>query len=55
MSWLGEHWGFIVAAYAAGFGLTLAAIVFTIADSVRQKSRLAALEAAGIHRRSQGS
>ncbi|HUV32744.1 MAG TPA: heme exporter protein CcmD [Devosiaceae bacterium] len=51
---LGEHWVFIVAAYAAAFVLTAALIGWIAADARRQKARLEALEASGIRRRSDG-
>lgn len=52
MGALGEHSGFIIAAY--GFVAVVLAIVIvtTWLDGARQKAKLAALEARGIRRRS---
>ena len=52
MAALGEHAGFIVAAYAFVAVVLAALIGATLLDGARQKAKLAALEARGIRRRS---
>ncbi|MGV3490617.1 MAG: heme exporter protein CcmD [Devosia sp.] len=50
----GEHIEFIIWAYAGVAVLTLALIAYVAWDARRVKARLAALEKAGIRRRSDG-
>lgn len=49
---LGPHASFIISAYIGVALVTLGLIVVAVLDSVRQKQRLAELEAKGIRRRS---
>jgi heme exporter protein D len=51
----GAHLEFIVWAYAGVAVLTLATIAYVIWDARRVKAKLAALEKAGIRRRSAGT
>jgi heme exporter protein D len=51
---LGEHWVFVVGAYAVATLAVAALIVWVAADARRQRARLAELEAKGIRRRSDG-
>jgi heme exporter protein D len=50
---LGEHWGFIVAAYGFVAVILGAVIAITWIDGVQQRRALAELEARGIRRRSE--
>lgn len=52
-TFLGEHWGFIVAAYGAVAVILGATISLTLIDGAQQKRALADLEARGIRRRSE--
>ena len=52
---LGPHAVFIVSAYVGVVVVTLGLIAWVWAQSARIKSRLAALEAQGIRRRSSGT
>lgn len=52
---LGPHAVFIVSAYVGVVVVTLGLIAWVWAQSARVKSRLAALEAQGIRRRSSGT
>ena len=51
---LGEHAGYIVSAYAGVALVTLAVIAWVSWNSAQVKRRLAALEAQGVRRRSDG-
>ncbi len=51
---LGEHWAFVVSAYAVATVAVAALIGWVVADARRQRARLAELEAKGIRRRSGG-
>jgi heme exporter protein D len=51
---LGEHWVFVVGAYAVATLAVAALIVWVAADARRQRARLAELEVKGIRRRSDG-
>lgn len=53
MGALGEHAGFIIAAYGFVAVVLTALIAATLLDGARQKAKLAALEARGIRRRSE--
>lgn len=50
---LGEHWGFIVAAYGFVAVILGAVIAITWIDGAQQRRALAELEARGIRRRSE--
>jgi heme exporter protein D len=50
---LGEHAGFIIAGYLVSFGVMVALILLSLAQSHRVRSRLAELEARGVRRRSE--
>jgi heme exporter protein D len=50
---LGEHWGFIVAAYGFVVAILGTIIAITWFDGAEQKRALAKLEARGIRRRSE--
>jgi heme exporter protein D len=50
---LGEHWGFIVAAYGFVVAILGTIIAITWVDGAQQKRALAELEARGIRRRSE--
>ena len=52
MAVLGEHSGFIIAAYGFVAVVLTVLITATLVDGARQKAKLAALEARGIRRRS---
>lgn len=49
---LGPHASFILTAYFGAALVVVGLIVATMLDTRRQKARLAALEARGVHRRS---
>jgi len=49
---LGQHAGFIVAAYAATVAVLAALIGWIVTDARRQERLLAELEASGVKRRS---
>lgn len=51
---LGPHTDFIVAAYAGVTVVTIGLVVWVLWNARRVKSRLAALEAQGVRRRSAG-
>lgn len=53
VAFLGEHAGFIVAAYGVVALVLGAMIAVTMMDGARQKKALADLEARGIRRRSE--
>jgi heme exporter protein D len=50
---LGEHWGFIVAAYGFVVLILGTVIAITWIDGAQQKRAMAELEARGIRRRSE--
>jgi heme exporter protein D len=50
---LGNHAGFIIAAYAAGIVVVAGLIVWVVTDYAAQKRLLAELEKQGVTRRSQ--
>lgn len=50
---LGPHAFFILTAYCGVALVTFALIIMTIVGHIRQKKRLAELEAKGFHRRSE--
>lgn len=52
MSVLGNHAGFVIAAYAVTALVLVAVTAATIIDGRRLKARIAALEARGVRRRS---
>ena len=52
-AFLGEHWGFIVAAYGFVVVILGAVIGLTLIDGAQQARALAAIEARGIRRRSE--
>ena len=52
---LGEHWAFVVSAYAVATVAVAVLVGWVVADARRQRARLAELEARGIRRRSDGS
>lgn len=52
MAMLGDHSGFIIAAYGFVAVVLSALICSTLIDGARQKAKLAQLEARGIRRRS---
>ena len=49
---LGDHAGFILAAYGISALIVVALVVWVVVDGRTQRRRLAALEARGIRRRS---
>jgi heme exporter protein CcmD len=49
---LGNHAGFIIAAYAAAFAVVIALIAWVVADYRAQRRVLADLERQGVTRRS---
>lgn len=51
---LGEHWAYVVAAYAVATVVVAALVGWVLADARRQRARLNELEAKGIRRRSDG-
>lgn len=52
MAGLGPHAGFIIAAYLATLVVIAALILWVTVDGARLRRRIAALDAAGIRRRS---
>ena len=54
MSILGDHGGFIVAAYLAAVAVLAGLVAWIVLDGRMLKRRLADLEARGIRRRSAG-
>ena len=49
---LGNHWAFIVWAYAAALAVVSALVIWVLADYGTQRRTLADLEARGLRRRS---